>query len=86
MFAHYTCPAAKIGQGIGISAPDLLFPSIGMYSLHCSVTSPTLVPEPFTVAIVSSIETLCTVRADAFSANRAIEDHSCSLYRCYMAL
>ena len=73
-------------QGIGITAPDLLLPSPGMCPLHCSLISPTLVSEPVTAAIISTIETLRTVRADAFRADRALEDHSRSIYRCYMDL
>lgn len=83
---HNWSQTAEIGQGISITAPDLLLPSLGMCSLHCSVTLPTLVPEPLTTVIVSTIETLRAIRADAFGAYCALEDHSCAIYRCYMDL
>lgn len=73
-------------KGIGITAPDLLLPSLGMCTLHCSLTLPTLVLESPTTATIATIETLRTVGADAFGANRALEDHSCSIYCCYMGI
>lgn len=73
-------------KGIGITAPDLLLPSLGMFSLHSSLTWPTLVLESPTTATIPTIETLRTVGADAFGAHRALEGHSCSIYCCNMGI
>ena len=57
-------------QGISISAADLLLSTL----------------EPVTTIVVSTIETLRTIGAGAFSTNRAFEDHPCSIYRRHMAI